>query len=84
MGEGRLVNLACGFGHPAEVMDTSFAVQALSLLALKENKGKLANAVLPVPPEIDARIAELKLASAGLCIDRLSTEQEDYKESWIV
>jgi adenosylhomocysteinase len=84
MGEGRLVNLACGFGHPAEVMDTSFAVQALSLLDLKNNKGKLESSVLDVPDEIDVRIAEIMLASAGLSIDKLTPEQEQYKESWII
>ncbi|MCL2121146.1 MAG: adenosylhomocysteinase [Clostridiales bacterium] len=84
MGEGRLVNLACGFGHPAEVMDSSFAVQALTLLHLIRHQGALTNAVLPVPEEIDVRIAEIKLASAGLSIDCLTTEQEKYKESWII
>ncbi|MCL1805284.1 MAG: adenosylhomocysteinase [Clostridiales bacterium] len=84
LGEGRLVNLACGYGHPAEVMDTSFAVQALSLLDMKQNKGKMANDVIPVPAEIDRRIAEIKLAGAGLAIDSLSGEQEKYRESWVV
>ena len=84
LGEGRLVNLACGFGHPAEVMDTSFAVQALALLDMKEKKGKLENAVLPVPAEIDTRIAEIKLAAAGLSIDRLSPGQEKYRDSWVI
>ena len=84
MGEGRLVNLACGFGHPAEVMDSSFAVQALSLLHLKENKGKLKNTLLPVPEEIDRKIAEIKLSAAGLHIDCLTPEQEKYRESWII
>ncbi len=84
LGEGRLVNLTCGFGHPAEVMDTSFAAQALSLLYLKENQGKLPKAVLPVPEAIDSRIAEHKLAAAGLSIDRLTKEQKEYQESWVV
>jgi adenosylhomocysteinase len=84
MGEGRLVNLACGQGHPAEVMDTSFALQALSLLDMKQKKALLKNSVLPVPAEIDIRIAEIKLARAGLSIDRLSAEQEKYKASWVV
>jgi adenosylhomocysteinase len=84
LGEGRLVNLACGFGHPVEVMDTSFAAQALSLLYLKENKGKLAKAVLPVPAEIDSRIAGHKLAAAGFAVDRLSKAQKEYRESWVV
>ena len=84
MGEGRLVNLACGFGHPAEVMDSSFAVQALSLLYLKNNRGRLENDVLPVPAEIDQEIAEIKLACAGLTVDKLTPEQEKYRESWII
>jgi adenosylhomocysteinase len=84
MGEGRLVNLACGFGHPAEVMDSSFAVQALTLLHLKENQGTLQPGLLPVPEWIDTRIAEIKLASAGLSIDRLTPEQEKYRESWVI
>jgi adenosylhomocysteinase len=84
LGEGRLVNLACGFGHPAEIMDTSFAAQALSLLYLKENKGKLAKAVLLAPAFIDSQIAEYKLAAAGLSIDRLTKAQEKYRESWVV
>jgi len=84
MGEGRLVNLACGNGHPAEVMDSSFAVQALCLLSLKENKDKLKNAVLAVPAEIDQRIANIKLHTAGLEIDTLTPEQEQYRQSWII
>ncbi|MDR0469370.1 MAG: adenosylhomocysteinase [Peptococcaceae bacterium] len=84
MGEGRLVNLACGYGHPAEVMDTSFALQALCLLYLKEHNGKLENDVLPVPKGIDDRIAGIKLSAAGLSIDTLSPEQEKYRQSWVV
>jgi adenosylhomocysteinase len=84
MGEGRLVNLACGYGHPAEVMDTSFALQALCLLHLKESKERLGNAVHPVPKEIDDRVAEIKLAAAGLSIDALSSDQEKYIQSWVV
>ncbi len=84
LGEGRLVNLTCGLGHPAEVMDTSFATQALSLLYLKENQGRLPKAVLPVPAAIDNQIAEYKLAAAGFSIDRLTKEQKEYQESWVV
>ncbi len=84
MGEGRLVNLACSFGHPAEVMDTSFAVQALALEYLAAQKGRLAPGVHKVPKEIDQAVARIRLASAGINIDSLSQEQKKYQESWII
>ena len=84
MGEGRLVNLACSFGHPAEVMDTSFAVQALTMEYLARHKGELAPGVHKVPEEIDETIAHIRLEAAGIGIDCLSQEQKKYQESWII
>lgn len=82
LGEGRLVNLACGDGHPAEIMDMSFAVQALSALYILENKGKLDPKVFDIPEEIDEKIAKMKLESLGITIDTLTEEQAKYLESW--
>jgi len=82
LAEGRLVNLAAGDGHPAEVMDMTFALQALSLRYLVENTGTLENHVYSVPPEIDRRVAELRLTSLGLSIDSLSEEQKKYLATW--
>lgn len=82
LAEGRLVNLAAGDGHPAEIMDLTFALQALSLLYLKESGARLDRRVLPVPAEIDRRVAELSLAAKGVRIDRLTPEQEAYRRSW--
>ncbi len=76
--EGRLVNLAAGDGHPAEIMDLSFALQALSLKYLVDNKGKLNNKVYNVPKEIDDYVAKLKLQALGIEIDALSDEQQKY------
>ena len=81
-GEGRLVNLACAEGHPASVMDMSFANQALCSEYLKDNAKNLENKVYPVPQEIDDKIAELKLASMGVKIDELTEEQIKYLSSW--
>ena len=78
LGEGRLVNLACGEGHPAEIMDMSFAIQALSAEYLAKNAGKLPCAPLTVPREIDEAVARRKLASLGVEIDTMTTEQKDY------
>ena len=78
LGEGRLVNLACGDGHPAEIMDMSFAIQALSAEYLAKNAGKIGQMVIPVPPEIDKAVAETKLASLGKRIDTLTEEQRVY------
>ncbi len=76
--EGRLVNLAAGDGHPAEIMDMSFAVQAMSALYLVKNKGKFSDMVIDVPREVDLEIARRKLGAWGIEIDRLTKEQEDY------
>ena len=82
--EGKLVNIAAGDGHPAEIMDLSFAVQALSALYIKENHEKLGKAVIDVSDEIDMLIAERKLAAWGIEIDKLTEEQEKYLGSWEV
>ncbi len=84
LGEGRLVNLACGDGHPAEIMDMSFAVQALGALYMAENHDKLKPGVLAIPADIDARIAAMKLESLNVTIDRLSDAQKAYLGSWCV
>lgn len=84
IGEGRLANLAAGDGHPAEVMDLSFAVQFLTQLWILENRGKLANKVIPVPLVIDTRVAETRLRALGVEIDRLTAEQAKYIQSWQV
>ncbi|HLI45914.1 MAG TPA: adenosylhomocysteinase [Geobacterales bacterium] len=82
LGEGRLVNLACAEGHPSEVMDLSFSLQALSARYLVEQSEKLDIKVHKVPYEIDKRVAELKLKSLGIEIDKLTEEQEQYLRSW--
>jgi len=82
LGEGRLINLAAAEGHPAMVMDMSFANQALSVEHLVRKGSSLAKGVYSVPPEIDREIARLKLASMGIAIDRLTDEQERYLNSW--
>ena len=76
--EGRLVNLAAGDGHPAEIMDMSFAVQALSAEYLARNRGKLQPGVIPVPRELDEAVARRKLSAMGVEIDALSPAQEAY------
>ena len=76
--QGRLVNLAAADGHPAEIMDMSFAIQALSAEYLAKHNGELSEHVIAVPREIDERVARLKLASMGLDIDALSGEQMEY------
>lgn len=82
LAEGRLVNLAAGDGHPAEVMDLSFSLQALSLLYVIQNRADLKPQVYKVPEEIDKRVALLRLQSQGVTIDSLSSEQELYLKSW--
>ena len=82
LGEGRLINLAAAEGHPAMVMDMSFANQALAVEHLVKNASSLAKGVYSVPPEIDREIARLKLASMGIAIDQLTEEQERYLKSW--
>lgn len=78
LAEGRLVNLAAGNGHPAEIMDMSFAIQAKGLEYLAKNRGKLENKVYAVPAEIDREVAEIKLRANGIKIDYLSDEQKAY------
>ncbi len=82
LGEGRLINLAAAEGHPASVMDMSFANQALCLEYMVKNRGNLELKVYPVPQEIDKLVASLKLASMGIKIDTLTAEQEKYLTSW--
>ncbi len=82
LGEGRLVNLAVAEGHPAAVMDMSFANQALAVEYLLKNASQLEKQVYPVPEAIDRQIARLKLDSMGILVDRLSPEQEQYLASW--
>jgi len=82
LAEGRLVNLGAAEGHPASVMDMSFANQALSAKYIFENSKKLEKKVYAVPEEIDRKIAELKLKSMGITIDKLTPEQEEYLNSW--
>jgi adenosylhomocysteinase len=82
LAQGRLVNLACAEGHPASVMDMSFANQALALEYLVKNKETLANGVLTLPPAIDQEIARLKLKSLGMTIDALTDEMQKYMNSW--
>lgn len=82
LGEGRLINLAAGEGHPACVMDMSFANQALAAVHLKQNAHRLENKMYSVPAKIDAEIARLKLKAMGVKIDNLTREQKDYLASW--
>jgi len=84
LGEGRLVNLACGDGHPAEIMDMSFAIQALCARYVADHRGALPVRLMPVPKEIDRSVAETKLSSLGVTIDSLTPEQEQYLHSWQV
>jgi adenosylhomocysteinase len=82
LAEGRLVNLAAAEGHPAAVMDMSFANQALSVEWLVKEGGSLTPGVYPVPEDIDAEVARLKLQAMGIEIDALTPEQEEYLRSW--
>ena len=82
LGQGRLINLAAAEGHPASVMDMSFANQALSAQYILEHSTELGNEVYVVPDEIDRRIARLKLDAIGVEIDTLTSEQERYLNSW--
>jgi len=84
LGEGRLVNLAAGDGHPAEIMDMSFAIQALSAAYLVKNRYKITEKIIDVPLEIDKDVAERKLKFIGCSIDKLTQEQEVYLNSWEV
>lgn len=78
LAEGRLVNLAAGNGHPAEIMDMSFAIQAKSLEYLAKNRGKLEKKLYSVPVETDVAVAELKLRTMGIGIDKLTEAQKEY------
>jgi adenosylhomocysteinase len=82
LGEGRLINLAAAEGHPAAVMDMSFAGQALSAKFLVDNKDSLENKVYSVPDEVDQAIAKIKLEAMGIQIDTLTEEQIAYLNSW--
>ncbi len=82
LGEGRLINLVAAEGHPASVMDMSFANQALCLEYMVKNRESLKARVYPVPQQIDKQVARLKLSSMGIEIDALTTEQKEYLSSW--
>lgn len=82
LAEGRLVNLSAAEGHPASVMDMSFANQALGMEFIVKNKGKLENRLYTLPESVDKSIAELKLKTMGIKIDTLTPEQEEYLNSW--
>jgi adenosylhomocysteinase len=82
LAHGRVVNLAAAEGHPASVMDVSFAAQALCVEYLVEHAGKLPLRVLEVPEAIDSEVARLKLDSLGVQIDELTQEQRVYRSSW--
>jgi adenosylhomocysteinase len=82
LGEGRLINLAAAEGHPASVMDMSFADQSLSMEYIVKNKGKLEVKVYDVPEDIDKEVARLKLKAMGITIDTLTAEQKKYLAGW--
>jgi len=82
LAEGRLVNLVSAEGHPASVMDMSFANQALGIEFLVKNKGQLENKLYTLPHEVDVNIAKIKLDAMGITIDTLTKEQEDYLNTW--
>ncbi len=82
LGEGRLVNLVAAEGHPAEVMDLSFANQSLAVEYLLKNRGNLQNKVYVLPKKLDQEVAYLKLSAMGISIDKLTKEQEKYLSSW--
>jgi adenosylhomocysteinase len=82
LGEGRLINLAAAEGHPAAVMDMSFAGQAMAAKYLVDNQGKLENKVYTIPEEVDEQIARIKLEAMGIGIDALTEEQVEYLNSW--
>lgn len=84
IGQGRLVNIAAADGHPAEIMDLSFAVQALSAIYIRDNHKKLENKVIDVSSDIDCLIARKKLEAWGIKINTLTKEQEEYLDSWQV
>jgi adenosylhomocysteinase len=82
LGEGRLINLVAGQGHPVEIMDTSFALQALAVDLLHREGAKMEARVHPVPPEIDERVARIRLDTLGVSIDALTEDQRRYVDSW--
>jgi adenosylhomocysteinase len=82
LGEGRLINLAAGEGHPAAVMDMSFANQAMAAAYLAQNYATLEKKVYSVPDHIDEEVAQLKLAAFGIAIDTPTAEQVKYMTSW--
>ena len=82
LGEGRLINLAAAEGHPASVMDMSFANQALAAELLAKHHGTMSKTVHRLPAAVDQEIAQLKLQSMGIAIDTLTPEQVDYLASW--
>ena len=82
LGEGRLINLAAAEGHPASVMDMSFANQALSVVYLARDGKSLERRVYDVPKELDVQVARLKLDSMGVAIDALTEQQQRYLDSW--
>ena len=84
LAEGRLVNLASGNGHPAEIMDMSFSIQALSLEYMKNHGRTLKNDVYEVPKAIDDTVSELKLRGIGMAVDKLTPAQEAYLAGWEV
>ena len=82
LSEGRLVNLASGDGHPVEIMDMSFAIQALGARYVADNRGSLPATAIEIPDEIDNNVASRKLEACGMHIDTLSEKQKNYLESW--
>jgi adenosylhomocysteinase len=82
LGEGRLINLAAAEGHPASVMDMSFANQALAAEVLAKDASKMSKSVHRLPVAVDQEIARLKLQSMGIAIDSLTPEQVEYLASW--
>ena len=82
--EGRLCNIAAADGHPAEIMDMSFAVQAYSAMYIKDHRGQLENKLIDISSEVDEKVARRKLAAWGTEIDTLTDEQVKYLNSWNV
>lgn len=82
LAEGRLVNLAAGDGHPAEIMDMTFALQAMSLKYVNDNYKTMGNKVIDVPYELDEQVAKIKLEALGIGIDQLTEGQKSYLDSW--
>jgi adenosylhomocysteinase len=82
VGRGMVVNLAAGDGHPVEIMDLTFAIQALSAHHLANNSGEMENRVHLLPKEIDDEVARIKLDAVGMGVDALTPEQERFLASW--